>query len=629
MNGNGCGKLSFGEFELDQAKRMVWHRDQPVDIPLKAIELLCLLVEKRGDVVTKEEIWERVWNGAFLEETNLTHNIYILRKTFRQFGAEDVIKTVPRRGYRFVADVSATNGKQLIYERATITDTLIEEVPYPDDHERRRSILAFDRISAFAIGVLLVAGVAAGLSYLRSASAAKTKIDSMAVLPFQTLSTGTNEEQMGAGLSDLLVTRLSNIRGLSVRPTSSIAGLDAGDALSAGQKLNVNAVLEGTVFRSGEQVRITARLIRVADGTVIWSGEFQKPASDELAAQNDLAIHIADALRANLHEDERAALLKNYTGSIDALRLYERGRFEWNKRSRPGMIEAQRFFRNAIEKDPNFALAYSGLADTLATGSAWDEALTAARRALEIDPNLAQAHATDGFIRMFQAWDWNGAESSFKRSIELNPGYATAHHWYATLLAIRGRLDDAKAEMQRAMDIDPLSFNYVADMGQLYYFSGDNARAKEYCDRALELNPDFIFAHQYLHFIYLATGQDASAVEEIITADKLNDGSRMFTRRSEEVPKYGEQFRQALKERGLRGFLEKRYPVAPTHPESFYLFAMKNALLGEKEKALEYLEQASDARTFLTAFVKAEPIFRELRDEQRFKKVLVKMDLSD
>ncbi len=624
MSSNGNGKLSFGDFTLDPSKRVVWHRDEPVDLPLKAVDLLCLLVERRGDVVTKDEIWKNVWNDAFIEETNLTHNIYLLRKTFRELGAGDLIKTVPRRGYRFSGEVSDERAPNVIFERATITDTIIEEVAVPETP----ALTMQKNFAIAAIGLVVVALIGSAVWYAGGLAASKPKIETLAVLPFKTLNTTTEQDHTGVGIADLLITRLSRIKELKVRPTSSVMQIAGTEVLVAGERLDVDAALEGTVYRTRDSVRITARLVRIADASVIWSGEFQKPQQDELALQNELAMHIVDALSANLRDEERAAILKTYTGSVDAFRLYERGRFEWNKRNHAGMTEAQRLFRNAIEKDPNFALAYSGLADTLATGSQWNEASAAATRALQIDPYLAEAHATDGFVKMFGGWNWDEAERSFRRSIELNPGYATAHHWYATLLAIRGRTDGAKAEMQRAIDINPVSFNYLADLGQLYYFSGDYEKAREYCNRALALNSDFAFAHQYLYFINLKTGDYENAVEEIIKSDRAYGTATDFAGKNEESEKYFEQVRLAFREKQLRGFLDLKYGPKAIHPDAYYFFALKHALLGENDLAIDYLEKASEAKTFLTAFVKAEPIFKNLRGDPRYQEVLKKMRLD-
>ena len=207
---------------------------------------------------------------------------------------------------------------------------------------------------------------------------------------------------------------------------------------------------------------------------------------------------MVDALALNLSGNEKTALNKVYTESADAYQLYLKGRYRWNKRDRADVSEAELLFRKAIEKDPNFALAYVGLADSMVFDARQDETHTAISKALELDPNLGEAYATLGFYQTVHKWKWEEAEARFKKSIELNPGYATAHHWYAVLLGIEGRNDEAKVEMQRALEINPTSYNFLADLGQIYYFNHEYDKAKEYCNRALEIYPDFRFAHGYL-----------------------------------------------------------------------------------------------------------------------------------
>jgi tetratricopeptide (TPR) repeat protein len=314
-----------------------------------------------------------------------------------------------------------------------------------------------------------------------------------------------------------------------------------------------------------------------------------------LSLQSEIALQIAETLALNLTGNERNVLTKRYTESPDAYHLYVKARNEWNKRSYPGIIEAQRLFRNAIERDPNFALAYVGLADTIATGTNSTEATMAIEKALEIDPNLGEAHASLGFLKMFHGRQWPEAEKAFKHAVELNPNYATARHWYATLLAIKGETASAKTEMRRALEINPLSHNFLADLGQIYYFSGEYVEAKEYCNKALEIYPDFVFAHQYLHYIYLKTGEYDRAIEEIIKTDKLNSAfSNAPAKEKERLEARLDGYRQG----GIKGYMERRFPGTPQDPGSFYFYAIKHAFLGEKDKALDYLEKANAARTF-------------------------------
>jgi len=255
-------------------------------------------------------------------------------------------------------------------------------------------------------------------------------------------------------------------------------------------------------------------------------------------------------------------------------------------------------------------------------------------KALELDPNLAEAHATAGFSLTLHSWLWNDAESKFKKSIELNPGYATAHHWYATLLGIQGRHEEAKAEMQRALEIDPNSYNFLADLGQVYYFNREYDKAKEYCNQALAIYPDFTFAHNYLHAIYLQTGEYEAAVEESVKANlvmtTLNHPlTGAEKQNSDSLNRERERYRRIGIRRYLEEDLEKVQTAAPNRDASLpYGVALILAFLGEKEKALDNLERALENRAFVMPWIKAEPRFDSLRREPRFQAILKKMKLA-
>ncbi|MEP6923107.1 MAG: FlgO family outer membrane protein [Pyrinomonadaceae bacterium] len=639
----------FGNCRLDLEKKVLWHEQALVQLPLKAVELLCVLVESNGEIVTKEEIWRRVWQNSFVEETNLTHNIYLLRKTLKDLGAGDLIQNVPRRGYRFTGKLREIPDYPIVIERHSLSRTLIEiEEGNDKTNAAEEKKLALQNISsattsprhlssisALIIASALLVALAGSLAIWRSqTAAAKTsaaEIKSIAVLPFKAINSNPETEHLGLSLADVLITRLSNVKQLNVRPTSAVSAFEnqETDSLNIGQKLNVDAVLEGTIYRTEKQVRVTMRLLKVGENKPLWAGQFEKSWQDELKLENEIALQVTDALVLNLSSDEKNALGKRYTENADAYQLYLKGRYEWNKRSWEGMIEAERLFRNAIEKDPNFALAYVGLADRLATEADATEANQVIEKALELDPNLAEAHATQGFIKMFHEWNWPEAESSFKKSIKLNSGYATAHHWYATLLEIEGRNDEAKAELQRALEINPASYNFLADLGQIYYFSHDYDKAKEYCQKSLEIYPDFVFAHEYFFDIYLQTGEFDQAVEENLKLAKINATfANQTADQKERMEKSFAGMKEKYRKGGIRGFFAPAVETADLNPNVFYGNAKIYAFSGEKEKALDSLEKAFQGRAFALPFVKAEPVFDNLRAESRYQEILGKMNLQ-
>ncbi|HVF46307.1 MAG TPA: tetratricopeptide repeat protein, partial [Pyrinomonadaceae bacterium] len=548
--------------------------------------------------------------------------------TFKKYGQANLIQTVPRRGYRFAEETDRSG--EVVIERHAITRTLIEEVSDAVIAEpaRKRSVLSRQTAVIGVIAVCVIA-VLGGFGAWRLNVAGQPPIKSLAVLPFTTID-GAGGEHEGVGLADILITRLSGVDGVSVRPTSAVLNMNGADILSDARKLDVDAVVVGSIYRLPEKVRITARLIRATDGSVVWSGEFEKLAADELRVQNEIALQIVNALALNLTDAESVSITKRYTESPDAYRLYTMGRYEWSKRNYAAMIEAQRLFRNAIAKDPNFALAHAGLADALAMSSATsDEAFNAAQKALSLDPDLAEAHASIGFIKTFHQWKWDEAEASFKRSIEINRGYATAHHWYAELLAVQGRHGEAISEMQRALEINPLSHSLLADMGQKYFFAGDYARAEEYCQKALDLYPDFNFAYWYLKEIYWKQGEYEKALDAEYRAQRTNFLDDTPASEKERIERAYLNRRRILAEAGPAKMLENFVLNDDRSARDAYANAGIYSLLGQKEKALGALEIGFTNRTFGMIFVKVNPVFESLRSEPRYKEILRKMDLPD
>lgn len=609
----------FGGCRLDVEKRFLWCGDNPVDLPPKTLDLLCLFVEKRGEVVSKEEIWKTVWPDAFVEETNLTHNVYLLRKALRQLGETDLIQTVPRRGYRFTGDLRSN--VDLVIERHSVSQT-IEEISQPSETKVRSFITNWFAGTALVSILLIVAvGFAAWRGY-SGASLADGQIRSIAVMPFNGI--GDDSEVAGLGIADLIITRLSNIKEINVRPTSAVIKLNGVESVAAGERLNVDAVLEGSVFRTDDKIRITARLLRVSGGEPVWAGEFEKPLNEELNLHQEIAGELIDALALNLEGTGSGDLTKRFTDSAGAHQLYVKGRYNWNKRSTEGMGEAVQLFRSAIEQDPNFALAHVGLADTLMMSELVPVvSLKAVNRAIELDPDLAEAHATLGFIRMFHEWNWDEAENAFKTSIRLNPNYATAHHWYAQLLAIEGRNDEAKVAMRRALDIDPLSQNFLADLGQIHYFAGEFKQAEEYCLRALSIDPTFVLGHKYLHNIYLQTGDYEKAAEAqrryLFYEDPPGKGYDLDAAIA--------AAQDSIRQKGPKGYLQA-FLKNPLHPNHSYGNAAIHAITDENEAALSEIEKAYEGRAFLAAYVKADPSFRHLHGNPRFESVLMKMGLN-
>lgn len=634
----------FGDFRFDSHKRVLWRNGELVNLPPKSIELLTVLLEHRGEIVERNELIERVWRDTFVEEGNLNYTISKLRKVLGSDGfGDEFIQTIPRRGYRFTGEPPEDGAGEVVFEKHSLTETVIEEIHTSSPglasaSQTRRTKFARGAVVGLSVLAIVIAGAAFAMTWRNGTSptaAASNGVKSIAVLPFR--SADDDSEHRGLGLADIVITRLSALSGISVRPTSSVISIDQQevDAVKVGRQLQVDAVLEGMIHRTSSTVHVTARLVRVTDGTALWSGVFEKPLDEQMSIEGEIVAQLANALslnRASANANERG---RPYTANLDAYQLYVRGRYEWNKRDSQGLHEAQRLFRNAIEADPKFALAYVGLADSLVFGGETEDLGDALVKAMALDPELGEAYATYGFTLALHHWNWKEAEENFKKSIDLSPGYATAHHWYATLLAIEGRTQEAEAEMKRALEIDPLSHNFLADLGQIYYFQRDYEKAEEYCRRALAIDPDFSFAHWHLEDIYWRTGRYDDAMDSMVTKAAINSRSS----RDDQLKGYYVNLRvayhEAYKRNGLEGFLRvynEQYggsTYSARNPNTPFGYARWFTIMGRKEKALENLERAYEQRSFLMAWVKVDPIFDELRDEPRYQAILAKMNLAD
>jgi DNA-binding winged helix-turn-helix (wHTH) protein/TolB-like protein/Flp pilus assembly protein TadD len=633
----------FGEFRLDPEKRVLWHGDDPVQVPVKEIELLSVLTEKAGEVVTKSELMDRVWADSFVEESNLSRHVYRLRKIFAEFGeSRELIQTVPRRGYRFAVPVDSIRTGEVVYERHSLTRTLIEEIHSSDPKPE----IASPTSSAFTIShsrpgriataagliVLILAGAYFGY-YRQSAAAERSQLRSIAVLPFNAIDETNGSRELGFGMTDLVISRLSNVSGLSVRPTSAVSDINLGsiDVREIGQKLQVGAVIEGSIYQTSDGVRVIARLVRTGDNSTVWSREFISGGSDLLTSQTSIASEIAEVLAIELSNNEVNALTRRYTDVPEAQRLYAKARYLWTKRDHDSFSEATKHFRAATETDPKFALAWVGLADSTIFAEDASEAEFALKRALALDPNLGEAYATRGFIQMFHYWKWNEAEADLRKAIELNPGYGPARQWYGTLLVVRRRFDEAKEQLRAAIAIDPTSPNYIADLGHAFYYAGEFNAARDHCRRALSLRSDFQYASNCLADVYFATGDHAEMLiaRNAILAS-LSPGGSVGPAKEDLRKKLSDELDE-LADLGPRPYFEKLAKHLETsmdrNANKHIVAAKAHLFLGDHNTALTNLELAVRGRAFIAPFINADPVWEPFRGDPRFTKLIAELGL--
>jgi DNA-binding winged helix-turn-helix (wHTH) protein/TolB-like protein/Tfp pilus assembly protein PilF len=640
----------FGSVRLDATNRLLYKDGNEISLQPRVIETLLVLVKNAQTVVDKDTLLESVWRDVVVEEGGLKRNISLLRKALGVEG--QFIETLPKRGYRFAAEVKEYWEESEFYgpddlaadlvlqRRANLRITHEEQIDDPNashpDVATERVLSRAKTVRRLFVPVIAVLLLIAALGVLWTASkqggsASAAPIKSIAVLPFKNLAPNKDDEHLGVGIADALITRLSSVRDLNVRPTSAVLNFNDSqqDPIAAGRALGVEAVLEGNIYRVNDRIRVTTRLLRVNNQLAVWAGQFDEKASDLLTIQSAIPQHIVTSLALNLTGIEKDALTKRNTENADAFKLYAEGRYHWNKRTDDGMRRAETLFREAIDKDPNFALAYLGLADTLSMGRDPLEPGYAIEKAIELDDKLGEAYASRGFWRAMTKWEWQAAEADFIRSIELNPGYGTAHQWYATLLAITGRVEDAKSEMRRALEIDPMSPNFLADMGQMHYFAREYEEAETYCRKALEVYPGFVFAHEYLKNIYLKKGERDKAFEESLGLQRSAVFSPTYSKSEDNILEGEAQARAVYRQSGYDGLLRNAIKQLHTQASGFsYGRFSSHAQLGEKDNALEWLEKSFENHDFMLPFANADPLFDALRPEPRFRAVFRRMGLA-
>ncbi len=638
MSSNGKYLRGFDKFRLDLEKKVLWFEDEPVHLPAKAVELLCVLVENRGEIVTKDELLNKVWQDSFVEESVLSQNIHHLRKTFKDLNfRENPIQTIPRRGYRFAGDVFETDD-ELVIDHEVVERALLAEIS--EDSLKNLGLNDVARISSRKVlpnktrfvfaGLLIIVLLLSGFGiwqFNRSDEEAELKnIRSIAVLPLKNLNESSPDQTFSLGLTDSLISRLGKLNRFVVRPFSAVEKYEKSgkDAVSFGRELKTDAVLEGTIQTNEGRLRVNLRLIEVKSGGQIWTESFDETEADILKLQDSVSSKVAHFLLDKLQPEEEFLLAKRPTANPEAFRLYLTGRERWLRRD--WQFESVAFYRKAIELDPNFALAYVGIADEYAFTNEVEIAENALAKALELDPNLAEAHATRGFLQMFKHWDWQGAETSFRHALELAPNSSKAHHWFGVYLSIRGRFDEALLEMEKALELDPTALVIMADIGELYYLKRDYDRAETELNKVLEIDPNFLNARQYLIKVRFKKGGSyffESAAYHIFEQNKLKSENLPFNDTAESERK--------LADKEERFFIESeenaQKKVANENPTAYWGLSRHYSILGEKEKSLDALEKALEAKAFLIPYVAVDPLWDTVRDEPRFQDVLRKMNL--
>jgi DNA-binding winged helix-turn-helix (wHTH) protein/TolB-like protein/Flp pilus assembly protein TadD len=625
----------FGPFSIDATERLLLRDGEVVPLTPKAFDLLLVLVENRCHLVEKDQLIRTLWPDTFVEEANLTNNVSLLRKALAVDDEHQYIKTVPRRGYRFVAEVKAVEGTtQMVVDGLNPTTLTLEQISTSS-----RPLVATNqktgrrKTSLFLLVAIMGALALAYASYhlWPKPAVPQPPIRSIAVLPFKPLAADRRDESFELGMADSLILKLSDLGQVAVRPLSAVrqyTGLEQ-DAVAAGRELRVEAVLDGSIQQDGDRVRVKVRLLRVRDGATLWIYQCDEYCHDIFAAQDAISTKVAGALAMELTGREREMLAKRYTASAPAYQAYVRGRYFWSKRTYASLQQAIEYFNEAIAMDPHYALAYAGLADTYNTlgglgflpqKEASPRAREMATKALELDDKLAEAHGSLACTLVDYYWNWPEGEKHLQRAIALNPSHAHAHELYSEYLSYVGRNEEAIAEAERAQALDPASSSSVWRLGVSYNFAGQYDRALEQFRKALDLNPNFHPAHFDLGLVYKEQGRYEEALAELRQA--------RVSGRNDALAVMGYIYAVSGRRREALQVLDELNELAKREHVTAFQRAYIYAGLDDKERAFEWLEKAYTDREWYLLLLKKERGFERLRSDPRFRDLQRRVGLS-
>jgi DNA-binding winged helix-turn-helix (wHTH) protein/tetratricopeptide (TPR) repeat protein len=580
----------FNGFRLEEAQRRLLRRGQPVPIKPKILDLLLFLVQRRGQLIVKDDLMRELWPDAIVEENNITVSISMLRKTLGESRVNpQFIETVPRRGYRFVADVKEIASTQ-------------------DAQETARQVVS-------------------------ETDSEEETIDSLVVLPMESSESDFNVEYLSDGITESIVNVLSRIPKLRVLACSAVLrfkGKDV-DPQQVGELLNVKAVMMIRVIRLDERLVIRSELVKVSDGSQLWGEQYNRSASDILVIQDEIAKAITESLKFKLTRNDRIRLTKQPTENIEAYNLYLRGRYFWNKYSKDWVLKAIEVFEQAIAMDANYALAHCGLADayfrlsnvSFAPVEFLPKAKAAALKAVEIDEDLAEAHSSLGLLKVYYDHDWSGAESEFRKALKLNPDLVSAHQRYGSYLTFMGRFEESIRRYEAALELDPFSLQINMNLATTYYLRGEYERSVAHLIKTSELEPNYMPVHFVLGCVYIQQGRFEDAIKEFQFIYKLDEEAYLALGFMGYAHALLGQRAEAETLLNILQDISKRKYVSP------YSLLVVHLALGPQARVFELLEQLYAERNDWLVWLKVSPELKILRSDARFKNLLKRVGFPD
>jgi TolB-like protein/DNA-binding winged helix-turn-helix (wHTH) protein/Flp pilus assembly protein TadD len=638
--------LRFGVFEMDVRSGELWKQGRKVRLEGQPVQILICLLENPGELVTRDELRQRLWSADTY--VNFEHGLNAAVKRLRQAlndsaGNPRFVETLPRRGYRFLAPVEAVNSGGAVPNLVETppADPAPEAGEFPETKDQAglsKRLLSIEGVrwmrflKKSGLALLLVLGIFA-VWILRPRNAPSPVIRSLAVLPLENLSRDPAQDYFADGMTDELIAELGQISELRVISRTSVMTYKGSrkSLPQIAQELNVDAVVEGTILRSGDQVRITAQLIQASADKHLWAQSYDGDVRQTFALQRQVARAIAEEVQIELTSHERDVLKSVKAVNPDAYEAYLKGRYFWNKRTPDGMKQAIYYFDQAIEKDPNYAPAYVGLTDAYALAGDWKygvlaprdaypKAKAAATKAIALDGNLGEAHISLAYCLDGFDWDFDSAGREFTRGIELNPSYATGHEWYGWHLASLGRNGEAVAQVEKAESLDPLSLIISSDLAEELLIAHRYDEAEKQTQKTINMDHFFAPAHYVLGETFVQKRMYREAVAELQKATELSGGSTAFNAnlayayalsgRGNEA----ERILSALKNQSRNGFSNA--------PE----IALVYVGLDQKDQAMAWLEKAFEER--FNPWVLMRPAFDPLRIDPRFQDLLHRIGLN-
>ena len=642
MSQPGSKIYAFGDFCLNAAERALYRQNQLIALTPKAFDTLLALIRHAGHVVSKEDLMQQVWPNTFVEEGNLNVHIFALRKVLAEADGNQIfIETIPRRGYRFRAEVQELCEKPAdphIHRRAIHVAGDGQDRTSSDSQERvfvppREFVSAAwpgRRLNAriLALSALLVIAAVLAINYwprpVQQVNGASNGRFLIGVLPFANLSGDAAQDYLADGLTEELITELGrlNPRQLGVIARTSMMPYrgTSKPVREIAKELGLRYVLEGGVVRVGSRLRVTVKLIQASDQSQLWASEYDRDFGDIIEVQSEVARAVARETFVHFTPETQRRQELAKTVSPQAYDAYLKGRVYWWMRTEAGYQQARAHFEEALRIDPNFARAYSGLADTsLVYGLRAGDPRVYARKAVELDDTLAEAHASLAMAALTMDVDWVTAEAHFHRSLEIDPYYVTARHWYGFMLAYWGREAEAIEQLERARETDPFNIVILTDLGRAFFFALQYDRAKEPLLKAVSLDPKFPWSHYWLGRIFEEQGQFQQAFSQYLLAD---DRPLSVMNKDVATACLYAKMGQPQKTREILRRLESGPTILPSNRALIYV------ALGQKERACQILSEPTPKPPITSAhtvYAIADPGFASLRTDPCFQAAIAKV----